>query len=77
MKQSEPKLEPLEGVKMCQRLCIDDLCRNNPESTLCGGSFCPSAATDYFQGTIFVRIAMKPATKTMTILTRDCYETRT
>jgi hypothetical protein len=24
----------------CQRLCIDDLCRGNPENTLCGGSYC-------------------------------------
>lgn len=24
----------------CRRLCIDDLCRGNRESTLCGGSYC-------------------------------------
>lgn len=24
----------------CPRLCIDDLCRGNPDDTLCGGSYC-------------------------------------
>lgn len=24
----------------CSRLCIDDLCRGNPDRTLCGGSYC-------------------------------------
>lgn len=32
-----------EGMKEpCQRLCIDDLCRGNPDDTLCGGSYCSS-----------------------------------
>ena len=35
-------LEEAEKVSQpkCHILCPDDLCRNNPSDTLCGGSYC-------------------------------------
>lgn len=32
-------------MKLCPRICIDDLCRGNRENTLCGGSYCDDCGT--------------------------------
>jgi hypothetical protein len=32
-------------MKICPRICIDDLCRGNRENTLCGGSYCDNCGT--------------------------------
>lgn len=56
----------MSNLPLCQRLCIDDLCRGNPDNTLCGGSYCHQCHGPRWT---MVRYAISAETQTMDTMT--------